>query len=309
MRLHRLDLNRLVALDALLTDRSVSRAAERLHLSQPAMSAVLAALREHFEDPLLMPAGAAMRPTDFAQALAGPVRQLVLQAQAIAQRRPTQDLQQVQRRLTIVASDGTAAFMLAPVIDQARTVAPGLSFDLRPITAQLTDQLDRGEVDMMVAAEAARSAHHPSEPLFDAPFACLVCAGHAACRHGLDRAAYLAAGHVAVSWAPGRIELADSAAARAAGIDRRIDVSVPTFSMIPDFLLHTQRIATLPRPFAEHVAARLPLRVLDCPLPVPPLRGVMQWHRYKDEDPALRWLRDALHARSAALRLTPASAG
>lgn len=162
---------------------------------------------------------------------------------------------------------------------------------------------------MMVAAEEALSVHHPWERLFEAAFACLVWEGHAACAQGtLDRECYLAAGHVVVSWAPGRIELADSSAAREAGTQRQVEVQVPTFSMIPDFLVQTQRIATLPKPYAQHLAARLPLRVLDCPLPVPPLRAAMQWHRYQDDEPALCWLREALRERAQVLGLAPASA-
>jgi DNA-binding transcriptional LysR family regulator len=306
MRLHGLDLNRLVALDALLNDRSVSRAAERMYLSQPAMSAVLASLREHFGDPLLTPAGASMQPTPFALELTGPVRQLVLQARAVSQLRPARDLARLQQRITLVASDATAGFLLAPVMQRAATLAPGLQFDLRPVTEQLTDQFERGEVDMMVAAEEARSSKQPSERLFDAPHACLVCATHPAAQQGtLDLDTYRAAGHVAVCWGGGRIELADAAAARAAGIERHLDVQVPTFSMLPDYLLHTHRIATLPQPYAVHLAKHLPLAVLPCPVPVAPLRGVVQWHRYKQADPALGWLREALHERVAALGLQP----
>lgn len=307
MRLHRLDLNRLIALDALLSELSVSRAADRLNLSQPAMSTALASLREHFEDPLLTPAGHTMRPTGFARELAEPVRQLVLQAQAIAQRRPAQDLSSLQQRLTLMASDATAAFMLAPVIHRAAAEAPLLSFDLRPVTAQLTQALDRGEIDLMVVAQAALSRRHPWEPLFVAPFACLVWQGHAACRGGISRADYLHARHVAVDWGQGKIELSDAAAWRGLEAERQVDVSVPTFSMIPDFLLGTRRVATVPRPLAEHLAQRWPLQVLDCPIPIEPLQGAIQWHPYKGNDRALLWLRQALHDRAHALGLNPAA--
>jgi len=296
MRLHRLDLNRLMALDALLTERSVSRAADRVHLSQPAMSAALAALREHFGDGLLVPAGRALQITPFGASLVAPVREVLLQAQAVAQRRPGTDVARIERSIAIAASEFTTSVLLAPALQPAPQEAPGLRIDVRAVSDHFPEQLERGEVDVVVAPEEAMAAGHPSEPLFAIDFVSLVWEGHHHAAAGLTRDDYLAARHVSVRWASGRLMLHDARFLASAGLQITADITLPTFALLPPFLVQTQRVATLPRPLAQQLSAQWPLQVMDLPFDMPPLEGRIQWARHQADDPALGWLRDRLHS-------------
>lgn len=303
MSLHRLDLNRLVALDALLDEVSVSRAAERLHVSQPAMSATLAALREHFDDPLLVALGRTMRLTGFAQGLRAPVRELLLQAQALAQRRPARTVATLERRVTLVASDMMVCVLLGPLAERATREAPGLQLCIRPVGLHLRDELDRGDVDIVIAAREGLSDKHPRQTIFNAPFACLLWREHEC--QTLDLPNYLALPHVTTQWPWRGFVTMEEQALRAQGLVRRVEVEVPSFALMPPFLIGTRRIGTLPRPLAEHLAQQAALKVLPCPLPVPVLHGTVQWHRHQDDDPAIRWVVSTLLEIVADLGLAP----
>lgn len=294
MTLHRLDLNRLVALDALLDEASVSRAAERLHVSQPAMSATLAALREHFDDPLLVSLGRTMRLTGFAQGLRDPVRELLLQAQALAQRRPARTVATLERRVTLVASDMTVTVLLAPLAERATREAPGLQLRILPVGTHLRDELDRGEVDLVLSAREGLSDRHPCRTFYRAAFACLLWREHEVAT--LDLPTYLALPHVATRWPWHDFTTMEERALREAGWRRHVDVEVPSFTLMPPFLIGTRRVATLPQPLAESLAQHAPLKVLPCPVVIPPLSGAVQWHRHQNDDPAIRWVVQTLVA-------------
>jgi LysR family nod box-dependent transcriptional activator len=98
---------------------------------------------------------------------------------------------------------------------------------------------------------------------------------------------YLAAHHVIVRWASGRIETLDTRGIRAAKLHRQADVTVASFTLMPQFVLGTQRVTPLPRPLAEQLAAHWPVPVQPCPVPIAPLLGRIQWQRHQDQDPAI----------------------
>lgn len=296
MRVNRLDLNRLVALDALLSEASVSRAAHRVHLSQPAMSGILAALREYFGDPLLVPAGRAMQVTPFARTLMSPVREVMLQAQAVTHRRPGNDVATLERTVTIIASEFTASLLLPQALRSASLQAPGLRFEIRPVADLVPEELDRGDVDVVIGPQQAMTANHPSTLLFETGHACLVWSAHRCVGAGLSASDYLAARHVVVHWAPGRFQMLDAQALASARLSREADVTVPSFTLIPQFLVGTDRIATVPRPLALQLAQHWPVEPVACPIDIPSVAWAMQWQRYQSGDPAIVWLRDRLLA-------------
>lgn len=303
MRLNRLDLNQLVALDALLSECNVSRAAERVNLSQPAMSATLARLRDYFGDPLLRQVGRRMQPTAFAEELFASVRDVLLQAQAITQRRPEEDPARIERNITIVASDYVTTVLLAPALARAAREAPGIRFEVRPVVGNLAEELDRGDVDLVIAAREGLTASHPSEPLFQESFSCIVCRDNANVGARLSTRQYLALRHAATVWARGQLHTMDQRAVDAAGLQRVVDVWLPAFTMLPAFVVGTERVATLQSTLARQLAAQWPVRVLACPIAIPDVLGDMQWHRYQDGDAALRWFRALVHATVASLGL------
>lgn len=301
MRVNRLDLNQLACLDALLTERNVSRAAERVSLSQPALSATLARMREFFHDPLLMPVGRAMHLTPFAKSLIEPVRDLLLQVQALTERRPEADASRVQRTVTVVCSDYAFTMLLAPVLARAQQEAPRLRFEIRSIAAYLTAELDRGDVDLVILPVNGITSTHPSQVLLKDRFSCIVWTGNELVGKRLTREAFLECGHVATAMGRERAPTMDQVVMDDQKLGRRIEIRVPAFTMVPSCIVGTNRVATLQHTLAVDLAARYDLRVLACPVPIPEIVTAVQWHRHQSQDPAISWVREALRQRASTL--------
>ncbi|VCU69186.1 Nodulation protein D 2 [Pigmentiphaga humi] len=291
MRFNKLDLNLLVVLDALLATHSVSRAAERLFLSQPATSLALGRLREYFADELLVPVGKTLVPTPLAEQLVKPVRDVLLQIQAVTRARPTFDPATATRRFTIESSDYVITVLLSEVVRRAARLAPLMQFDLRAISPQTREHLDSGDIELLVAPEFAVVAGHPSEPLFEDDFSCLACIEHGGAGTGMTAERYFESAHVGVEWGGGRRITYDAKMIATGPQVRRQDVIAPNFTLVPELVMGTSRIATLPTRLARHMAARYPLRVLPCPIPIPRFFENLQWHKYQERDPAISWLR------------------
>lgn len=301
MRFNKLDLNLLVVLDALLATRSVSRAAERIFLSQPATSLALGRLREYFDDELLVPVGKTLVPTPLAEQLVKPVRDVLLQIQTVTRARPTFDPATATRRFTIESSDYVITVLLAEVVRRAARLAPLMQFDLRAISPQTPEHLDSGGIELLIAPEFAVVAGHPAEPLFEDTFSCLLCEAHFAPDFDLSSEAYFDATHVGVEWGGGRRITYDAKMLSRGRRQRRQDVIAPNFTLVPELLVGTPRIATLPTRLARHMAARFPLRVVPCPIAIPRFAENLQWHKYQERDPAISWLRGLLRATAADL--------
>jgi len=301
MRFNKLDLNLLVVLDALLATRSVSRAAERIFLSQPATSLALGRLREYFDDELLVPVGKTLVPTPLAGQLVKPVRDVLLQIQTVTRARPTFDPATATRRFTIESSDYVITVLLAEVVRRAARLAPLMQFDLRAISPQTPEHLDSGGIELLIAPEFAVVAGHPAEPLFEDTVSCLVCEAHFDSAFELSSEAYFDAAHVGVEWGGGRRITYDAKMLSRGRRQRRQDVIAPNFTLVPELLVGTPRIATLPTRLARHMAARFALRVVPCPIAIPRFAENLQWHKYQERDPAISWLRGLLRATAADL--------
>lgn len=290
MHFRGLDLNLLVALDSLITEKNISRTGEQIHLSQSATSGVLARLREYFHDELLVPVGRKMMLTPLAEELALPVRDLLRQAEGIMHRNPTFVPAESERDFRVIMSDYVATILMSRVSPVLEQQAPNVTIQI--ITGTRYDDLDRGEADLVILPEQYLAPAHPTEDLFSDQFACLVCASNADVRKGLSLRTYLRLRHVAVNFGehydqPGF----EQRFLESAGIDRKIAVTAPTFASVPQLVMGTSRIATIHRRLATYYAGHLPLRVLKPPVEFPPLKEAMQWHAYRELDPGLRWLR------------------
>ncbi len=291
MRFNKLDMNLLVVLDALITTQSVGKAAERLFLSQPATSLALGRLRVYFQDQLLVQVGKTMVLTPLAVELAGPVREVLVQVQTISRARPTFDPEATKRRFTIESSDYVIAVLLSEVIRRAAALAPLMQFDVRSLSPQTPQNLSSGECELLIAPDFAAVPDHPSSPLFEDTFSCIVCRENPAWDEGLSADAYFEAGHVGVEWGGGRRVTFDTRILGAVRRERRQDVIAPNFTLVPELLIGTARIATLPTRLTAIIAKRFPVRVLPCPVVIPPFQEQLQWHKYQDRDPAITWLR------------------
>jgi LysR family nod box-dependent transcriptional activator len=295
MRFNKLDLNLLVLLDALLMTRSVSKAAEQVYLSQPAASLALKRLRDYFDDELLVPAGRSFVLTPVATELVQPVREVLLQLKSITRSRPDFQPESSPRRVTIEASDYVITVLLADVIRRAADQAPHMQFDIRSLSPQSPDNLINGVCEFLITPDFAAVPGQPSQALFEDSFSCLVSRGHPAWRQGLDAKAYFAAGHVGVEWGGGRRVTFDTRIVEASKKSRRHDVIAPNFTLVPELLIGTERIATLPTRLAQRLTLHFPVDVLTCPIRIPKFTEQIHWHKYQERDPALVWLRGLIH--------------
>jgi len=303
MRFNRLDLNQLVVLDALLKERSVSRAAERVFLSQPAASCALGRLREYFGDDLLVQVGKSMVLTPAAEAMIVPVRDVLMQIHAITAIRPGLDLRTVSRKLKIEASDYVLNVLLADVLKRCAEVAPHLEFDLQLVGMYSSERLERGESELLIAPDFALSANHPSKLLFQDSFSVLVWAGNPDIGEQITKEQFFSMGHVAPEWGGGRLLSVEDELFARQGHHRRHEVVVPSFTLIPQFVVGTRRIATLQTRLAHKVALTGPLRVIPCPVEGPVVRETVQWHRSLERDPIISWFRGLIQDTASQLPL------
>ncbi|NKJ41929.1 LysR substrate-binding domain-containing protein [Novosphingobium sp. SG720] len=308
MRFKGLDLNLLVCLDALLDLRNVTRAAEHLSLSQPAISAALARLRTFFADPLLVQNGKRMMPTPFALRLQPAIRAILEDVDGLVGSSPHFDPGSSTRDFRICLSDYLASVLLAPLLRHMAQVAPGVRIDMVPLSDDATQRLDRGEIDLLLTPESYVSDEHPSELLFEEEHVVVGWHGNPAMAGPIDVPTFAAAGHVAVEIGRfNRVSFAESYM-RAQGIERRVEVRVAAFTIIPELLEGTHRLAVMHRRLAEKAARHFPVTVAPLPFPIPPMREMVQFHRARAEDAGLRWMIDAFHAVARSERDGPGKA-
>ena len=295
MDLHLFDLNLLVALDALLTERNVTRAGNRLNLSQSAMSGALARLRHYFRDELLVPVGRQMVLTPVAEGLVAPVRDILLQIRGTLGSKPQFDPATATRHLSLAVSDYVAEILMADVLRLARCEAPHITFELRPVGRRAGEDLESGELDFLIAPEGYVSSSHPTEVLFEDTYTCVVWSGNKAIGKTMTLEQYLDVGHVVVNVAgnepPSNY---DEQFLRRSNFKRRAEVSVPTFSLAPQLVVGTDRVATITTRLAAKCAEILPLRLLPLPIAMPPMVEMLQWHKVHEYDPAHAWFRRLL---------------
>lgn len=287
-----LDLNLLKALDALLDERSVTRAAARLSLTQPAVSGMLTRLRESFNDPLFVRAQRGMVPTLRAEQLAGPIKQMLsaigqmLQPHAFEPHTATMTL-------SLASTDYALRAVVVPFLTALRVQAPNIRIAVQPVDPQqLPGQLDRGDIDLaLVTPESTPPGLH-SAALFDERYVCVMRDDHPESRHeALTLERFCALDHALVSPAGGAFEgVTDHALARI-GRSRRVTVSVTSFLVLPEILRASNLIAVVPRRLALHADGLL---MREPPLDIPGFGKTVAWHERTHHDPAHTWLRGLL---------------
>ena len=291
----RLDLNLLVTLEALLTERNVTKAAARLHLSQPAVSAQLARLRDVFEDPLLLPAQRGMTPTAKALALLEPLRQALDQVRGVATSHLHFDPATADLTVTIAASDYLQMAVLQPLVLRLRRSAPGVRVAIRQMDShQHAAQLARGDIDLclMQPMEAAPSLR--MRPLFQECYKLIARRGHPVVTGKLGAKAFARLEQVVVSPAGGAFSTPVDHALAALGLKRQVVLSAASFLFVPDIVGRSDLVALVPERLVRHRAAGL--QVLAPPLPIDGFEIAMVWHERNHGHVAQRWLRDEVHA-------------
>ena len=294
MRFKHLDLNLLVALDVLLEEQNITRAAERLHMTQSATSGVLGRLRTYFEDDLLVQVGRKMMLTPLARDLEIPVREVLLKIQTSITAKPVQDIAESKRHFRIMASDYLISVLFAEVIREVNQQAPLMTFELISPGETAREMLMRGEVDLMIAPDHYIVKEHPSQLLFEEQHVCVVCQDNQAVGERLTLEPYLELGHVSVVFGRNRTPGIEEWFMSEYGCKRRLEVITHDFNTLPQLVIGTQRVATVHGRLARLYARNLPLRIVPPPVNLPAMQEYMSWHRSLDRDPVLAWLRGKL---------------
>jgi DNA-binding transcriptional LysR family regulator len=294
MRFNRLDLNLLVALDALLVERNITRASRRLNLSQSATSGVLARLREALDDEILVQVGRSMVPTPFAESLVKPVRDVLLQIQATFEARPAFDPAASARHFRVAASNYPTTVLLTPFSQQLSWSAPEVTVEILPLGMDFTERLDRAEIDLLIMPAKYLSEDHPQQVLFEESYKCVVWEGNTEVGASLSMDQFLGMSHIASSFGDGRQPTMDQWFLQTTGIARRVGITTNDFNTVPGMVINTNRIATMHARLAEHFARYFPLRLLEPPIALPSVTMAMQWHKYLDKDPGHRWFREGI---------------
>jgi len=296
MRHHRLDLNLLVALDALLEEASVSRAAERVFLSQPAMSHALGRLREHFDDELLVLVGRGMVLTEKAESLKGEVRGILLRIQAVT--RPTDRFEPatVKRHFRIAASDYFGSVAMPRLVADLAREAPSVTLELLPFSPRVSEEVERGEVDFLIAPSLYVAQGHPSRVLFQDEWVCIAWTENTRLNKRLSREQFRALEHVVKRENHPAFPPLDKLALDRAGLARKVGVSLPQYVSLPLAVVGTDRIATIQGRLAQQAARSLPLRIFKCPVAIPALHESMQWHTMRETDRGHEWMRHRVAA-------------
>jgi DNA-binding transcriptional LysR family regulator len=297
MRFNKLDLNLLVVLNALLAERSISRAAEKVHLSQPAASNALARLRDYFGDELLVSSGRQLILTPRAEALIEPVREVLMRIDSTIATQPRFDPATEVRHFTLLASDFTMTVLIPELLKTLYDEAPGVRIHIRPLTDNRDEVLEQGKADFLICPSQYLSKHHPTAALFEEEYVCVTWEGNRRMcgRERLLLDDFLSCGHVSAHFSSHALPSTfDGWYMDSFDVARRVEVTAPSMAALPAMVVGTDRIATVHRRIAERAQAYLPVRMWEPPLKIPRLVQMLQWHKVKSNDAATTWLRERL---------------
>jgi DNA-binding transcriptional LysR family regulator len=298
MDLSRIDLNLLVSLDALLSECNVTRAAGRLNISQPALSAQLAKLRIVFNDALLLPAesGRGMTPTVRALALRGPLRSALSTLNAVVQSELSFDPMTDARTFQVALGDNATAVVGLPLIERLSSYA---GRNVHVVFSMADPQhdavhMEEGNLDLLIDSARAIPRRMKSRVLLKEPFVMAQRKGHPRGTDGLDLDAYCSLQHIVASPERGNLEGYMDGYLRKLGLRREAVLAVPQFMMVPEILRASDYVCTLPRMLLARFADVVD--VFELPFEADMFTLSMAWHPRNDGDPAVKWLRDMVGA-------------
>lgn len=289
------DLNLLVTFEALMAERNVTRAAARLHLSQPAVSAQLARLRDLFEDPLLIPARRGMTPTAKALALSEELTPVLDRLRAGLASHRAFDPRQAQMTVAIVCSDYTQSVVIVPLVTWLRQTAPGVRLAVMTINPRdLARQLASGGVDLALLTPEISPPGLRVQRLFQERYVLIGRHDHPRLKRRPSLADYLKLDHVVVSPEGGGFSTALDETLAAQGLKRNVVFSAASFLVVPEIVARSDFVALVPERLIAGRAERLCVR--EPPLPVRGFAIDMVWHERTHGHPGQHWLRQAIAA-------------
>lgn len=289
----RLDLNLLLTLEALLAEQNVTKAAVRLHLSQPAVSAQLNRLRDMFDDPLLIPARRGMTPTAKALELIVPVRESLEKLRQTLQSHKDFHPERAILTVTISCTDYTQAAIVMPLVLALRHKAPGVRIAVRHYNlAQFEQQLASGEVDITIASHDATHAHLRTCHLYDETYVLIGRRDHPALKENLSIEEFVQLEHVIVSPSGGSFTTPIDDALATFGHKRNVVMSAATFLFVPQIVSISDLVALVPRRLLQVKSEQL--AVVDLPWLAERFDLSLMWHERSHSHAGHRWVRELI---------------
>lgn len=286
----RFNLNLFFALDAILHSDTLTDAARKVHLSQPAMSVSLKKLRAYFRDDLVVYQSGETRFTALAVALKPRIRQVLQSSREALNLSLLFDPATDRRTVRMTAADVLELTFLGKVIANIAREAPNVDTVSIPFTYEPVDILFRQDIDVAIVSEAFALPNYPREPLFEDTISCMVWSGNERHGEGMSARDYFAARHAAMFHTPERLNHPVGAALHALNEQRDIAVRASVYSALPHMIIGTDLIVTTLTRFAKRCAETLPIRAFPAPVPTPVIPFVAQWQGYRSDEPVIQWL-------------------
>lgn len=286
----KLDLNLLLTLETLLAEQNVTKAAARLHLSQPAVSAQLNRLREMFDDPLLLPARRGMTPTNKALELLVPLRESLDKLRQTLHSHQDFYPERANLTVTIACTDYIQAAVIMPLVLALRQKAPGVRIAVRHLNmAQLDQQLASGEVDLVFASHDSTHTQLRTRHLFNERYVLIGRHGHPALKANLPLEEFVKLEHVIVSPSGGSFTTPVDDALAAFGYQRNVVMSAASFLFIPEIIQKSDLVALIPQRLLQvHLG---PLAVIELPWLAEQFDICLIWHERSHSHAGHRWVR------------------
>ncbi|MDP3651482.1 MAG: LysR family transcriptional regulator [Rhodoferax sp.] len=299
----KIDLHLIRVLHTVLTERSVSRAAIRLGMHQPAVSSALKRLRDFSGDPLLVRSGAGMVPTEAGLRMLEPSASILRAAQILFSDARGFEPATADIAFRVAARDDLDPLFLPQLVAQIKAQAPFAGIEIYPLsgTSNYHSQLAQGDIDLVIGNWTAPPQDLHLGRLFGDEVVCLVSEKHPAVRRGWDQAAWLEAEHIAPGATyPGAKGVIDEHLA-ALGLRRNIVARCPHFGLIPSMVASTLLVLTTGRQYCARFVDALPVKILPCPVELPRMMYYQLWHERTHTSASSRWLRDRVKSVAATL--------
>ncbi len=270
--------------------RSVSQAAERLNLSQSAISMCLAKLRRHFHDPLFVRTSAGMEPTPHAIALIQVLEKAEHLLQSALEHHVVFDPKASDRMFRLQSTDIAQVTLLPKLMRRLRAIAPSVSVKLDRICTDTPKLLESGELDLAVGFISPMGASFCHQRLFKERFVCAVRKDHPRIDSTITVKQFEAETHLAIA-TPGTGHSIVEKAIESKRIRRKVGLTVPSFLGIVSIITNTDYIAIVPEQLGKHFTSAGNIRTLNVPFEIPPYQIMQHWHERYSKDPATRWFR------------------
>ncbi|MBN9414323.1 MAG: LysR family transcriptional regulator [Candidatus Eremiobacteraeota bacterium] len=290
MHFPNIDLNLLVLLDQILEQGGLSRAAEKLEISQPAASRMLARLRRDLSDPILIPSGRRTILSQRAESMRGPLRQWLDQARLLLQP-PVFEPSTHRAVWRIHLLDYLSLVVLPPLMAHLQNQAPLLDVVLPPHIPNALEALRTGDLDLALGYFQTVPDEFCQQPLFEERFVCLTRVDHPMLKEGrLSLERFCALSHALITVTGTGLGVVDQMLQQR-GLTRRVALRLPHFLAAPVVVAQTDLVLTLPARVAYFMARKFPLHISDPPLPLERFPVTQVWHRRSQDDAAQSWLR------------------